>query len=95
MGYWTLENSQTLCAFSVLNKKSETTITYRHAKTGQHLICDKTSLTSVPHVVTCGPGQWALEGAAQVEDGPGQHHNVVYVQIGHNHLGRHPQPCRI
>lgn len=41
-------------------------------------------LTSVPPVVTCGPGQGALEGVEQIEEGPGQHHNVVDVQIEHN-----------
>lgn len=52
------------------------------------------ALTGVPRVVTGGPRRWAFEGVHQVEDGPGQHHDVVDVQVGHNHLRCHSDPCR-
>lgn len=50
--------------------------------------------TGVPRVVTGGPRRWAFEGVDQVEDSPGQHHDVVDVQVGHDHLRRHSDPCR-
>lgn len=52
------------------------------------------ALTGVPHVVTCRPRKWTFEGVDQVEDGPGQHHDVVDVQVGHDHLRSHSDPCR-
>lgn len=58
------------------------------------MICHKGCLTSVPPVVTCGPGQGAYKGVKQVEDSPGQHHDVVDVQIDHDHLRRNPHSCR-
>lgn len=50
--------------------------------------------TCVPPVVTRGPRHRAFEGVIKVEDGPGQHHNVVDVQVGDDDLGRHTNPCR-
>lgn len=51
------------------------------------------ALTGVPRVLTGGPGRWVFEGVDQIEDGPGQHHDVVDVQVGDDHLGRHADPC--
>lgn len=51
--------------------------------------------TCVPLVVTCGPRQGAFKGVIQVDEGPGQHHDVVDVQIGHDDLGCHAHPCRM
>lgn len=51
-------------------------------------------LTSVPQVVTRGPGQGGLHRVEQVEETPGQHHDVVDDQVGHQDLGRDPHPCR-
>lgn len=51
-------------------------------------------LTSVPPVITRRPRQGVLEWVYEVEDSPSQHHNVIDVQIDHNHLGCKPHPCR-
>lgn len=50
-------------------------------------------ITCVPPVVTAGPRRRALEGVKEVEDGPGQHHDVVDVEVGDDDLGRHSDPC--
>lgn len=47
-------------------------------------------LTSVPPVVTCGPGQRAFEGIVQVEEGPDRKDDVVDVQKAQNHQGCKP-----
>lgn len=44
-------------------------------------------LTCVPRVIAGGPGQVPGEGVGQIEDGPGQHNNVVDVKQGSDHLG--------
>lgn len=51
-------------------------------------------ITCVPPVVTGGPRRWTVEGVIEVEDGPGQHHDVVDVEVGDDDLGRHSDPCR-
>lgn len=51
-------------------------------------------LTCVPPVVTGGPGRRAVEGVIEVEDGPGQDHDVVDVEVGDDDLGRHSDACR-
>lgn len=35
-----------------------------------------------------------MEGVVEVEDGPGQHHDVVDVEVGDDDLGRQSDPCR-
>lgn len=62
---------------------------------GSHAGRWRAGLTCVPHVVACGPRQGAFKGVIQVDEGPGQHHDVVDVQIGHDDLGRHTHPCRM
>lgn len=64
-------------------------ISWKNSKCGGDV-----ALTSVPYVVTCRPGKGTLEGVDQVENGPGQHHDVVDVQVGHDHLRCHSDPCR-
>lgn len=43
--------------------------------------------TCVPGVVAGSPGQIPGEAVGQVEDGPGQHNDVVDVKQSNNHLG--------
>lgn len=43
--------------------------------------------TCVPWVVTCGPWQWAFEGAVQVEEGPDWQNNMADVHVGQNDQG--------
>lgn len=58
-------------------------------------VCEESNagITCVPPVVTGGPWRRALEGVIEVEDGPGQHHDVVDVEVGDDDLGRHSDPC--
>ena len=52
-------------------------------------------LTCGPGVVAGGPGQIPGEGVGQVEDGPGQHDDVIEVQQRHDHLGGIAHSCNI
>lgn len=44
--------------------------------------------TCVPVVSAAGPGQLGGKAVEEVEDGPGENHNVVHVEMSLDHLGR-------